>query len=101
MEVAKKVLEALSANSGVDFDFREGQVGLTALEKTGSILPEDTISLCKSVDAVLLGGLSGKILENDVSVVEGAKCGVMSFASHNFSGPYNQLLCVTQMSIGD
>eukprot|EP00243_Klebsormidium_subtile_P004069 TRINITY_DN17844_c0_g1_i1.p1 TRINITY_DN17844_c0_g1~~TRINITY_DN17844_c0_g1_i1.p1 ORF type:complete len:488 (-),score=110.13 TRINITY_DN17844_c0_g1_i1:362-1825(-) len=65
MEVAKKVLAALSTTSGVDFEFREGHVGLTALEKTGSILPEDTISLCKSVDAVLLGGLSGKILEND------------------------------------
>jgi 3-isopropylmalate dehydrogenase len=67
MEVAKKVLEQLSAQAGVEFDFREGHIGLSALEAKGSILPDETIELCKSVDAVLLGGLSGKKLENDVS----------------------------------
>lgn len=67
MEVAKKVLEQLSAQAGVEFDFREGHIGLSALEATGSILPDETIELCKSVDAVLLGGLSGKKLEKDVS----------------------------------
>ncbi len=59
MAEALKVLEAVSAASGVKFRFEEGLIGGAAYDKTGSPLPEETLKLCENSDAVLFGSVGG------------------------------------------
>lgn len=51
---ARRVLAAVGR-----FSFRDGLIGGAAIDATGSALPPETISLCQSADAVLLGAVGG------------------------------------------
>ncbi len=55
LEVLRKVEELY----GVEFDFREGLIGGGAIDREGTPLPEETLQLCKSSDAILLGAVGG------------------------------------------
>ncbi len=44
---------------GVEFELKEGLIGGVAIDETGDPLPEETLELCKSSDAVLLGAVGG------------------------------------------
>ena len=60
VEVAReafKVLLAISDTHNIKFDFSEGEIGGSAIDKTGSPLPDETIELCLNSDAVLLGAV--------------------------------------------
>lgn len=52
---AVKVLKAV----GAPIEFEEASVGGAAYDETGHPLPESTLDLCKSSDAVLLGAVGG------------------------------------------
>jgi 3-isopropylmalate dehydrogenase len=52
---AVKVLKAV----GAPIEFEEALVGGAAFDETGHPLPESTLDLCKSSDAVLLGAVGG------------------------------------------
>jgi len=54
---AVKVLNAVGSKFGHDFDIRSGLIGGTAIDKTGSALPEETLKLAKWSDAVLFGAV--------------------------------------------
>ena len=54
---AVKVLKAACSKFGHDFDIRSGLIGGTAIDKTGSALPEETLKLAKWSDAVLFGAV--------------------------------------------
>lgn len=54
-----RVLEALAERWGHRFDVREAPVGGCAIDATGAPLPEPTLALCRSADAVLLGAVGG------------------------------------------
>ncbi|KAA8493622.1 3-isopropylmalate dehydrogenase [Porphyridium purpureum] len=54
-DAAVKVLKAVSKYTDIKFEFTEGLYGEKALEQTGSLVPEDTIALCRGSDAVLRG----------------------------------------------
>jgi 3-isopropylmalate dehydrogenase len=54
IDAALVVLQAL-----VPVEARFGLVGGSAIEQTGSALPEDTLALCHGADAVLLGAVGG------------------------------------------
>jgi 3-isopropylmalate dehydrogenase len=56
---ALKVLRTLKADFGLDVEMEEALVGGTAYDAKGSPLPEDTLSLAKDADAVLLGAVGG------------------------------------------
>ncbi|MBI4483169.1 MAG: 3-isopropylmalate dehydrogenase [Acidobacteria bacterium] len=56
---AVKVLEAVGRRFGHTFRFREAPVGGAALEQTDNPLPPETLRLCQSSDAVLLGAVGG------------------------------------------
>ncbi|MBM7691973.1 3-isopropylmalate dehydrogenase [Peribacillus deserti] len=56
---AVEILKAVADRYGHDFQFEYGLIGGTAIDQTGNPLPEDTISLCKDSDAVLLGAVGG------------------------------------------
>jgi len=65
---AVKVIKALQAN-GLDVEIKEGLVGGTAYDATGSPLPEETLTLAKVSDAILLGAVGGYKWESlDISV---------------------------------
>ena len=56
---AIQVLEAIAAQFGHSFAFRQADVGGAAIDRTGKPLPETTLTLAKESDAILLGAVGG------------------------------------------
>ena len=54
-----RVLQAVAARGGHRIEIQEALVGGVAIDRTGSPLPDETLSLCRSADAVLLGAVGG------------------------------------------
>ena len=57
MAEAAKVLKAMS--NGLDLELREGLVGGAAIDATGKALPDETLKICESSDAILFGSVGG------------------------------------------
>jgi 3-isopropylmalate dehydrogenase len=55
----RKVLEAVADQFGHRFFFNEALIGGIAIDETGSPLPDETLEMCRSGDAVLLGAVGG------------------------------------------
>jgi 3-isopropylmalate dehydrogenase len=64
VEEAIKVLQKIAEVYHHEFVFKEGLIGGDAIDKTGVPLPKDTVALCKSSDAVLLGAVGGAKWDN-------------------------------------
>lgn len=56
---AKKVLEKVSEIYGHTFDFKEVLAGGAAIDTVGEPLPKESIEICKSSNAILLGAVGG------------------------------------------
>ncbi len=56
---AVKVLEATGARFGHKFDLSYGPMGGIAIDQTGEALPKETLKMCRSSQAVLLGAVGG------------------------------------------
>jgi 3-isopropylmalate dehydrogenase len=56
---AIKVLECLKADHGLDAELVEAPVGGAAYDLCGKVLPDETMDLARSADAVLLGAVGG------------------------------------------
>ncbi|MBN2240093.1 MAG: 3-isopropylmalate dehydrogenase [Dehalococcoidales bacterium] len=56
---AVKVINAVAKKYGHEFSLDYGLVGGIAIDETGSALPAETLKLCKSTKAVLLGAVGG------------------------------------------
>ena len=59
MPQAVRVLETIGQACGRTFELTSAQVGGAAIDATGFPLPEETLELAKSSDAVLLGAVGG------------------------------------------
>jgi len=59
-----RVLSAIAARWGHDFQTESALIGGAAIDATGNPLPDDTIALCRSSDAVLLGAVGGPAWDN-------------------------------------
>lgn len=57
IEQALKVLNAVCKKYNLKFDYKEALIGGVAIDKFGVPLPEETLNLAKSSDAVLLGAV--------------------------------------------
>ncbi|KAK4274247.1 hypothetical protein QN277_017501 [Acacia crassicarpa] len=57
--VAKNVLDFTGSLEGIKFNFREMLLGGAALDETGVPLPDETLSVAKQSDAILLGAIGG------------------------------------------
>ncbi len=69
IQEALKVLDCLRQNFSVEVETEEGLVGGAAYDATGTPLPQETLSLVKKADAVLLGAVGGPRWESlDYSV---------------------------------
>ncbi|MRR18791.1 3-isopropylmalate dehydrogenase [bacterium] len=67
IEQAVKTLNAIGKKFSHSFNYEYALVGATAIDKTGSPLPDDTLMKCKSSDAVLFGAIGDPKYDNDPS----------------------------------
>lgn len=63
----KKVLEKIGENYGHEFSFDEAIMGHTAIEATGTPLPDETLAKAKASDAILFGAIGHIKYDNDPS----------------------------------
>ncbi|WP_110927116.1 3-isopropylmalate dehydrogenase [Bacillus massiliglaciei] len=56
---AIEILEAVGQRFGHEFEFQYGEIGGSAIDNTGTPLPDKTVQVCKNSDAVLLGAVGG------------------------------------------
>jgi 3-isopropylmalate dehydrogenase len=54
-----RVLGAVAKKFGHTFEFKEAIIGGAAIDTLGTALPDATLALCKSADAILLGAVGG------------------------------------------
>ncbi|NNF82843.1 MAG: 3-isopropylmalate dehydrogenase [Flavobacteriaceae bacterium] len=66
-EQAIKALNAIALEFQHNIKFKYADVGAIAIDKTGNPLPEDTLDLCESCDAVLFGAIGDPKYDNDPS----------------------------------
>ena len=64
MSEALKALEKVSAKFGFSLKTEEADVGGAAIDNHGEALPEATVELCESSDAILFGSVGGPKWEN-------------------------------------
>ncbi|HHV28960.1 3-isopropylmalate dehydrogenase [Acetivibrio mesophilus] len=64
IEQAIKVIEAVGEKYNHSFELKEGLLGGCAIDSTGEPFPKETLELCKSSDAVLLGAVGGPKWDN-------------------------------------
>jgi isocitrate/isopropylmalate dehydrogenase len=57
-EATLKVLEAADARFGLDLSFEEAEIGLKALARHGTTLPEGVLERARASDGILLGPIS-------------------------------------------
>lgn len=65
IEQAKKAVTAAGKRFNHNFHFKNGLVGAIAIDKTGNPFPEETLTLCKSSDAVLFGAIGDPKYDNN------------------------------------
>ncbi|XP_065866491.1 3-isopropylmalate dehydrogenase 2, chloroplastic-like [Euphorbia lathyris] len=63
--VAKNVLKLAGSLEGIEFSFEEMPMGGSALDVVGVPLPEETLSVAKRSDAILLGAIGGYKWDNN------------------------------------
>ncbi len=59
IDEAVKVLDAVSVKEGFEITYKEALLGGAAIDVTGEPIPEETIEVAKSADAVLFGAIGG------------------------------------------
>jgi 3-isopropylmalate dehydrogenase len=65
IDQAKKVITAAGKKFNHKFNFEHALVGAIAIDKTGNPLPDETLNLCKSSDAVLFGAIGDPKYDNN------------------------------------
>lgn len=66
-EQAIKVLKAIAMEFDHSFNFNYASVGAIAIDNHGNPLPESTLEVCKSCDAILFGAIGDPKYDNDPS----------------------------------
>jgi len=59
IDEAVKVLDAVSVKEGFEITYKEALLGGAAIDMTGDPIPDETIEIAKSADAVLFGAIGG------------------------------------------
>lgn len=59
MDEARKILAVVARERGLEFSLSEGDIGGVAYDRWGVPLPEATVNLAQTSDAVLLGAVGG------------------------------------------
>ncbi len=61
----KRVLDTVAQKYHHEFTYSEGLIGAVAIDKTGDPLPNETIKMCESSDAILFGAIGDPKYDND------------------------------------
>ena len=64
---AIKALKAIAMEFDHTFTFNYAAVGAIAIDETGNPLPEKTLDICESTDAILFGAIGDPKYDNDPS----------------------------------
>jgi 3-isopropylmalate dehydrogenase len=59
MDVAVQVLDRIAARRGHEFDLPGALIGGRAIDETGTALPDETLRICESANAILLAAVGG------------------------------------------
>ena len=59
MAEAVKTLDAVKRRFGLSFEYRYADVGGCAIDRHGTALPDETLRICESSDAILFGSIGG------------------------------------------
>lgn len=62
---SKLILEKIAQIHGCNFEFAEADMGHVAIIKHGVALPDETLELCQSADAILLGAVGHPIYDEN------------------------------------
>lgn len=62
---AVKVLDAIAEKFQHNFTYKTADVGAIAIDKTGNPLPDDTLELCATSDAILFGAIGDPKYDNN------------------------------------
>lgn len=62
-----KVLDAITNKYGIRFEYRKASVGAIAIKEMGNPLPDQTLEICKTSDAVLFGAIGDPEFDNNPS----------------------------------
>lgn len=68
VDQAKKALDAIAEVYNHVFIYKEAQMGTSAIEAIGNPLPQKTIDICKSADAILFGVIGDPKYDSDPSL---------------------------------
>ncbi len=75
------VLSHVASKFGHDFSFEEGLIGGIAIDQTGTSLPDETLRLGESSDAILLGAVGGPKWDNPTAAVRPEQ-GLLAIRKH-------------------
>ncbi|MEA5533867.1 3-isopropylmalate dehydrogenase [Crocosphaera sp. XPORK-15E] len=64
LAVTVNVLKAIANQFEIEFKFQEALIGGAAIDATGNPLPDETLTLCRNSDAVLLAAIGGYKWDN-------------------------------------
>jgi 3-isopropylmalate dehydrogenase len=64
LAVAVEVLQVIGQQFNIQFDFQEALIGGAAIDETGNPLPEETLTICRHSDAVLLAAIGSPQYDN-------------------------------------
>ncbi|MEZ7170331.1 3-isopropylmalate dehydrogenase [Sporosarcina sp. OR05] len=80
-EAAVRVLEVVARRFNHNFHFNYGSIGGAAIDEFNHPLPEETIALCESSDAILLGAVGGPKWDQNPSELRPEK-GLLAIRKH-------------------
>ncbi|ACB52965.1 3-isopropylmalate dehydrogenase [Crocosphaera subtropica ATCC 51142] len=64
LAVTVDILKLVGTQLDIDFQFQEALIGGVAIDETGKPLPDETLEICRSSDAVLLAAIGGYKWDN-------------------------------------
>ncbi|MFT5618343.1 MAG: 3-isopropylmalate dehydrogenase [Arenicella sp.] len=65
--VSQNIINKLAQKFGFEVSMENALIGHSAIEQTGNPLPDKTIEVCQSADAILLGAVGHPMYDNDPS----------------------------------
>lgn len=78
---ATRLLDAIAEKYGHKFVFVESMIGGIAIDETGDPLPAETVAICESADAILLGAVGGPKWSDPTATVQPER-GLLGLRQH-------------------
>lgn len=80
--LTQEILNAIGNKFGHQFEYHEAVFGGVAIDETGEPLPEKTLEICKSCDAILLGAIGDPKFDNNPDAKVRPEQGLLAIRKH-------------------